>query len=68
MLTCSELLFAQVSRSTLKRQKIALEGELNVAEELNVAREKIIGLESTIARLSSTHAGIEAELSVTKVS
>ena len=56
-----QLADVEFQKSTLERQKAALESELEAA------RQEVSGLKSTVAVLSSARAGIEAELSATKV-
>jgi len=56
-----QLADAEFVRSTLERQNSTLDSELSAS------RHEVAGLKSTVAQMSAAQAGIEAELSVTKV-
>jgi len=56
-----QLADAEFARSTLQRQKSSLESELSATQQ------EVADLKSTVAQMSASQAGIEAELSATKV-
>ena len=56
-----QLADVEFARATLERQKTTLETELSASQQ------QVDGLKSTVAQMSAAQAGIEAELSATKV-
>ena len=56
-----QLADVEFARSALERHKSTLESELSSSQQ------EVAGLRSTVAQLSGAQAGIEAELSATKV-